>query len=156
MISKKWQYLINAPFKISDACCDIMKKRPLDLYSKLSGRKSITGMMTEESNRRKRQYIKYGCNAFESKKPYSWPIAFWTEKDIWNYIKINNIAYSKVYDMGENRTGCMFCMFGIQYESEPNRFQRMKITHPKIYNYCMNKLGCESVLNYIGINMDRK
>lgn len=52
---------------------------------------------------------------------------------------------------GCNRTGCMFCMFGCHLEKEPNRFQRMKTTHPKQYVYCMEKLGLKEVLDYIGV-----
>lgn len=47
---------------------------------------------------------------------------------------------------GLSRTGCMFCMFGAHLEKEPNRFQRMKVTHPKQYAYCMDKLGLREVL----------
>ena len=50
-----------------------------------------------------------------------------------------------------DRTGCMFCMFGCHLEKDPNRFQRMKITHPKQYDFCINKLGVGKVLNYIGV-----
>ena len=32
----------------------------------------------------------------------------------------------------------MFCGFGAHLEEEPNRFQRMSITHPKCYEICMN------------------
>lgn len=52
---------------------------------------------------------------------------------------------------GCSRTGCMFCMFGVHLEKEPNRFQRMKVTHPKQYAYCMDKLGLREVLEYIGV-----
>lgn len=49
------------------------------------------------------------------------------------------------------RTGCMFCMFGCHLEKEPNRFQRMKVTHPKQWAYCMDQLGLREVLDYIGV-----
>ena len=52
---------------------------------------------------------------------------------------------------GCERTGCMFCMFGAHLEKEPNRFQRMKQTHPKQWAYCMDKLGLREVLEYIGV-----
>ena len=39
---------------------------------------------------------------------------------------------------GCSRTGCIFCMFGCHREKEPNRFQRMKETHPRQYEYCIN------------------
>lgn len=152
MISKKWQYLINAPFKISDQCCDIMKKGPLDKYAKKTKRHPMTGMMASESVPRRMQYTKQGCNAFDNKKPISWPIAFWQERNIWDYIKENNVAYSEIYDMGYNRTGCMFCMFGVHLDSNPNRFELMSKTHPAQYKYCIDKLGCGVVLDYIGVN----
>jgi 3'-phosphoadenosine 5'-phosphosulfate sulfotransferase (PAPS reductase)/FAD synthetase len=39
---------------------------------------------------------------------------------------------------GCDRTGCIFCAFGCHLEKEPSRFQRLKQTHPRQYNYCMN------------------
>ena len=38
---------------------------------------------------------------------------------------------------GAERTGCMFCGFGSSVEKGEGRFQRMKRTHPKQYDYCM-------------------
>ena len=50
----------------------------------------------------------------------------------------------------------MFCMFGAQCEKSPNRFQKMKETHPRQYAYCMKSvedggLGLRDVLDYIGV-----
>lgn len=85
-------------------------------------------------------------------------------QDILLYLKTFNIPYCSVYGdivedsngklitTGENRTGCMFCMFGVHLEKEPNKFQRMAETHPKLYEYCIKKLGCGKVLDYIGVN----
>lgn len=69
---------------------------------------------------------------------------------------------------GCDRTGCIFCMFGCHLEKEPNRFQRLKETHPRQYAYCIgggemvdgkwqpNKdgLGLGRVLDYIGVKYD--
>ena len=72
--------------------------------------------------------------------------------------QINAIDYLGDYDpedkletTGCDRTGCMFCMFGCHLEKEPNRFQRMKQTHPKQYEYCMEQLGLKEVLEYINV-----
>ena len=46
----------------------------------------------------------------------------------------------------------MFCMFGIQFDTTPNRFQRMERDYPKQYDYCINKLGIGRVLDYVGID----
>lgn len=69
---------------------------------------------------------------------------------------------------GCDRTGCIFCMFGCHLEKEPNRFQRLKETHPRQYEYCIgggemiegkwqpNKdgLGLGKVLDYIGVKYE--
>ena len=104
----------------------------------------------------------YGCNAFDKKRPTSQPLSFWTEQDILRYIKEFNIPYAKVYGdiveengilrcTGEPRTGCFACMYGVHLEKEPNKFQRMKVSHPKLYNYCINGLGLGEVLDFIGV-----
>jgi len=151
-ISKKWRHCIKAPFKISDRCCEVMKKRPIKKYEKETGLHPFLGTMACESCHRKVLYLKTGCNSFNSKRPKSAPIAFWLEQDIWDYLKENNIHYSKIYDMGAKRTGCMFCMFGVHLEKGENRFQRMKKSHPKLWDYCINKLECGKVLDYINVN----
>ena len=38
---------------------------------------------------------------------------------------------------GCQRTGCMFCGYGCHLDKSPNRFERMKETHPKQYDYIM-------------------
>lgn len=192
----RWQFLMDAPFKIDNRCCNAMKKRPFHQYRKETGRKDIVATMASESRRRKASWILYGCNAFDLKEPRSAPMSFWTEQDVLHYIKEKNLPYCSVYGdirvkprtpededqvtfaeylnqydgeiletTGMKRTGCMFCMFGCHLEKEPNRFQKMKITHPRQYEYCIgggefvdgkwmpNKkgLGIGYVLDYIGV-----
>lgn len=146
-ISKKWKFLINAPFKISDECCGIMKKGPV---KKVKGFAYI-GIMAQDSKLREQYYIRNGCNAINLKHPHSWPMSFWVEQDIWDYIELTGIPYSKIYDLGYDRTGCMWCMFGVHMEKGKNRFQRMAITHPRQYEYCMEKLGLRKILSFMGI-----
>lgn len=77
------------------------------------------------------------------------PLSFWTDKDIWEYIRKYDIKYCSIYDKGYKRTGCMFCMFGYQCDKHPNRFELMKDTHPQIYDYCMNKLNIKEIIDFI-------
>jgi hypothetical protein len=87
------------------------------------------------------------------------------------YIVEYNIPFSSVYGnierrengqyytTGRDRTGCIWCCFGINSEKEPNRFQMLKQTHPKLYEYCMrdwNKggLGLKKVLDAINIKSE--
>ena len=51
---------------------------------------------------------------------------------------------------------CMWCMFGAHMEKEPNKFQLMQDTHPQIYDYCINKLGCGKVMDYCGIKYKKE
>lgn len=164
-ISDKWRYLVNAPFEISDRCCRVMKKAPFKRYARETGRKRITAMMACESQLRRQRYEQHGCNAFDAKEPSSMPLGFWLEQDILKYIRDNDITYASCYGdivaddlfgdhlktTGCDRTGCMFCMYGVHLEGYPNRFQRMKDTHPKQYDYCINRLGLGKVLDYIGV-----
>ena len=69
---------------------------------------------------------------------------------------------------GCDRTGCIFCMFGCHLEKDPNRFQKLKQTHPRQYKYCIGGgemvdgkwqpskegLGLGKVLDYIGVKYD--
>lgn len=146
----KWRFLIDAPFKISERCCDILKKAPFKRFENKTGLKPFVGTMATDSRNRMIQYLNTGCNSLNG-HAMSKPLSFWTEEDIWNYIRMSDLEYSQIYDMGEQRTGCIFCMFGIHLENFPNRFQRMEKHHPKQWNYCMNKLGCSKLLDYIGI-----
>lgn len=148
-IPKKYTYLAKADFKISDKCCSYLKKQPLNRYTFYSGRKPFVGFLAEESNLRLLHYYKTGCNSFNSNKVKSSPLSFWTRIDIMEYIVQNNIEYSKIYDMGYERTGCMFCGFGIHISESPNKFELMKITHPKHYKYCMDELNLKHVFEFM-------
>ena len=159
----QWKFLLNAPFRISDKCCQEMKKKPFKKIKKAG----IVGTMAEESRLRKTNWIRFGCNAFEAKRPLSSPLSFWTNQDILTYLLTYNLSISDVYGdivvddnseingqlniceilgdyrgcklktTGCERTGCMFCLYGAHLEKETGRLERMKITHPKQYDFVM-------------------
>ncbi|MGM9683151.1 MAG: phosphoadenosine phosphosulfate reductase family protein [Eubacteriales bacterium] len=161
----KYKPLISADFSISDKCCIVMKERPIKLYEKKTQKKPIMALMASESKRRENAWLKTGCNAFDGDRPTSKPMAFWTEQDVLQYIKQYNVPIASVYGdvvyekepeqtrledfgvegcgterlctTGCDRTGCIFCAFGAHLEKEPSRFQRLKETHPRQYEYCI-------------------
>lgn len=175
----RYGYLLDAPFKISDECCKVMKKKPAIHFERESGRKPIIGTMASESRLRRQRWIKYGCNVFGGKKRgASNPLSFWTDQDILEYIVKYDIPITSVYGeierdektgkyrtTGVKRTGCMFCMFGAHCRGD-RRFLDMKESYPRQYNYCINGghyneesgkwepdkngLGLAKVLDYIG------
>ena len=145
----KYGKLINADFLIGDKCCNVMKKNPVKKHEKASGNKAILATMATESKLRKNAWMANGCNAFDAKRPTSQPMSFWTEQDVLEYLRRYKVPYASVYGdiveengklktTGCQRTGCVFCGFGAHLEKEPTRFQRLKETHPKLYNYCLN------------------
>lgn len=163
----KYKFLLAAPFNISNKCCHVMKKAPIKAYQKETGKVPMTGQMASESRQRTIQWLKSGCNAFETKNPISNPMSFWTEQDVLLFIKKYNIGICSIYGdvikitgksgkynnedkdlfnkdlpllktTGCNRTGCMFCGFGCHMEKRGDgRFLRLKETHPKLYDYIM-------------------
>jgi 3'-phosphoadenosine 5'-phosphosulfate sulfotransferase (PAPS reductase)/FAD synthetase/DNA-binding XRE family transcriptional regulator len=146
--------LVNAPFKISAACCRIMKTGPLDKYAKDTGRCPYVGTLADESSKRESSYLKHGCNAYGLATPQSRPLSFWTTEDIWEYIRLKRLPYNRIYDQGECRSGCKYCLFGAQFDGEPNRFQRMKQHHPEDWRHAMEDLGYREVLDHLGIPAD--
>lgn len=155
----KYAPIIDMDFKVSAMCCGVMKKEPLKVYQELTKRRPIVATMACESQLRFINWLNVGCNAFESKDPKSKPLSFWTENDVLQYIKQNNIEIAKpygdvVYDTndeqysffgrsedklkttGMSRTGCIFCGFGCHLEKQ-SRWLLLRESHPKLYNYCI-------------------
>ena len=155
----KWQILLCAPFRVSEQCCDAMKKNTAHRYAGETKEKPIVATMAEESLLRMQKWRETGCNAFEGKRPIGKPMSFWTEQDVLRFIVDRELPIASVYgdivaSDGENdynatlidcklhctgcqRTGCMFCAFGAHLEKGENRFERMKHTHPKHYKFCI-------------------
>lgn len=162
---EKYKPLLDVDFNVSHRCCDVMKKTPSHNYAKKTGRKPMTAQMATESRLREQQWIKSGCNGFNMSSPTSNPMSFWTEQDVIQYIKQHDIPIAAVYGKpeyvnapeqmrledygiecggceelrltGVKRTGCIFCGFGCHLDESPNKFERLKITHPRQYEYCI-------------------
>lgn len=158
-LSKKWYPLLDTDFKISNRCCYVMKKNTFHKFENETNLKPMVATMAEESRQRMSSYFAGECNQFSAKRPVSHPMYFWNEQDVLQYIKKYNLSISSVYGdiieengilrtTGVYRTGCMFCMYGVHLEQVGNtRFDKMKKTHPKQYDYIMNKLNGKHVLN---------
>lgn len=157
----KWKPLLDVDFRLSANCCSVMKKYPIKAHAKRTGKHPITAQMATESRLRTQKWLQHGCNGFDMKEPKSNPMSFWTEQDVLQYIKQNDIPIAsvygdivykdesgfeyndsltndgKLYTTGFHRTGCIFCAFGCHLEQEPSRFQRLKETHPRQYQFCI-------------------
>ena len=142
--------MVSLPIRFSHKCCLVMKEAPLRTFERQHHMHPIMGTMATESMRRKQAWMAVGCNAFDGAVPSSKPLSVWTEQDILRYLMQFNVPYcsiygeiqedtdGKLYTTGATRTGCIFCGFGCHHDKAPTRFQRLKQSHPKQYEYCIN------------------
>lgn len=87
-------------------CCGIRKVDPLtDILGKYDA--WITGIRRDQAptraNAKKVEYdVKFGLIKFN-------PLASWTQEDVWNYIRNNNVIYNPLHDQNYPSIGCSHC-----------------------------------------------
>ena len=92
------------PTRLIRWCCQEYKEKGG------SGKFKIIGVRADESARRKGLWKEIVVN--KNMGTISCPILYWTDADIWQYIRDNNIPYCKLYDEGFSRLGCVGCPIG--------------------------------------------
>lgn len=162
-ISEKWKYMVYEDIDLTSKCCDILKKEPVKRFEKETGLSAIIGVTADESSLRKQQYnINGTCNVFGDRN-ISKPLSIFTEADIWALIEKFNVEICSVYFdqiidgelvKGEERTGCAYCGFGVQFEDkESTKFHRLHKREPKRYFSIMDKLGFRKALSKLNIQV---
>lgn len=96
MVQKK-----GLPRRQARWCCEVIKEWGGE------GRVVLTGIRWQESTRRKQRKMYETC--CHNNKWFVNPIIDWTEKEIWEYIRENNLPYCSLYDEGFKRLGCVLC-----------------------------------------------
>lgn len=150
-------YEILRQVKISQACCDILKKEPSEkVQAEMDIDVIFKGLMAAESRSRQTNFISRGY-LFKSHRPHLeksgdpfWhcnPISIWTDDDIWAYINRFNVPYAALYDMGWTdrdgkyhkikRNGCMGCGTDLLYKN--NHMAMLRRTHQKQWLVFMKK-----------------
>lgn len=88
------------------ACCGIRKVEPLN-------RVLATADVWICGLRRDQSATRHEISLFEQDEAHGIykvnPIAYWSEQDVWDYIKKNNIPYNKLHDQGYPSIGCEPC-----------------------------------------------
>ena len=138
------KYGVYKDLPISDKCCDKLKKEPIRRKARELGMKcAILGILASESYQREKDWLEYGCNVFYKRQDnQSRPLSFWNDEDILEYIEKYKVRIPALYEKGYSRNGCMYCGFGVHLEENgSNRFQRLKCTHPKQYEYFLKNFG---------------
>lgn len=88
------------------ACCAVRKLEPLQRA--LTGKKAwVTGLRAEQS------VTRHGLIASEQDQQYDLrklnPLHDWTEKDVWDYIRAQNVPYNALHDKFYPSIGCAPC-----------------------------------------------
>lgn len=73
-----------------------------------AGRLILTGVRKSESVKRSKRRMVETCFKDGSKR-YLNIIINWSDPEVWDFIKENNVPYCKLYDEGFNRIGCLMC-----------------------------------------------
>lgn len=128
------------------ACCIYLKELPMrDACKKYGIEATITGLRCAESGVRMFVIAQRGQFYHTAKWGSLWryhPIGFWTRKQVWAYLKENDIPINQIYLKGVDRSGCMPCTGFLYWEKQlakasPKMYrivQRMRKV-PLMYDY---------------------
>ncbi len=100
---------INAFYEsveLRKGCCHVRKVEPLQRA--LAGKRAwITGMRAQQSATRQGLPVQTfdEANGLEKFNP----LADWTEKEVWTYIKLNDVPYNALHDKHYPSIGCAPC-----------------------------------------------
>lgn len=137
----KYQFSEGAPFKISDKCCDKMKKAPLKKYQKENNKPySIIGIMHAEGGQRETaKCLAFSGNKLKAFQPL---VPVTKEWEDW-FIDTYNVEICSIYLPPYNfeRTGCKGCPFALHLEKEldalekyfPNERKQCEIIWKPVY-----------------------
>jgi phosphoadenosine phosphosulfate reductase len=99
------------------------------------GRLVMTGIRHAESNNRAKRKLFEESRA-EKGKFFLHPIIYWSDSDVWDYIKRNNMKYCCLYDQGKSRIGCIMCPM-----QNTKGMLKDKEMFPKYYNAYLRAFG---------------
>jgi len=149
-------YGILRQVKVSQACCDVIKKEPSErVQAELGVDLIFKGLMASESRARMKNFCSRGYTFVGARRRYlgdkpfwhSQPMAIWTDEDVWAYISRFNLPYAPLYDMGYTdrqgsfhrirRNGCMGCATDLLFPN--NHMSMLRRTHPKAWETFMRR-----------------
>lgn len=164
------------PFKVSAKCCYYLKEKPCDDWARKHNSVPYLGMMASEGGRREKSLMINGCNYFGKSVIRSCPFAIFNRQDVLQlaleldvpvpeiYGEIRRKPDGTLYTTKAQRTGCSMCGFGIHLEKRPHRFDRLRESNPREWEFWMyrcatdlgtgEKFGWGRVLNYIGVEWE--
>jgi len=126
-----WELIPNKlmpPTRTVRYCCEILKER------KFKNQHILTGVRWDESNSRKNRGVHESLHVKKDKRIVYFdenddhqkltnicmsknriatnPMIDWLDREVWEYVKSNNIKMNPLYDKGYKRVGCIGCPMG--------------------------------------------
>jgi len=102
LLSRLVERTSGPPTRIARWCCEEYKEGAGDDACR------IIGVRAAESPRRKATWKQITRNN-KNDGIFICPIIYWTDDDVWEFHRIRNIPYCKLYDEGFKRLGCIGC-----------------------------------------------
>jgi phosphoadenosine phosphosulfate reductase len=90
------------PTRMARWCCEVYKEHGGN------GRFRLLGVRAAESPRRKKQWKMVSVQGKTKGKALS-PILYWSDVDVWDFIRDRKLPYCSLYDEGFKRLGCVGC-----------------------------------------------
>lgn len=156
------------PTRMVRYCCDVLKEGGGE------GRFVVTGVRRAESGKRSKrlavEFDAYGSNGKKAKsqrekfyllndndekrnmietcvikgKNILNPIIDWSDTDVWEYIKQNNLSYCKLYDEGFKRLGCVGCPLNPKnQEKELEIYPKFKQAYIRAFDRMIKRMEVE-------------
>jgi len=128
-------------------CCKILKHEPmLKFIQNYKPGMVFVGLLGDEGRQRRWAYIFKGGPIYKAEHDNVMkciPLIWWTTRDIWHYLRMNNIPINPAYEKyGIERTGCIPCTGFIHWEKE------MIKVNPKMYRKVQHDLGQNLIEDY--------
>ncbi|RIV17619.1 phosphoadenylyl-sulfate reductase [Alicyclobacillaceae bacterium I2511] len=99
-----------------NACCVIRKVTPLTkILQEYDG--WITGIRRDQAQTRTNSQVLEWDTKFELVKVN--PLAFWTEEQMWAYIRCHDVPYNPLHDKGYPSIGCTHCTKSVKPGEDP-------------------------------------
>lgn len=151
------------PTRVTRYCCEFLKERGGE------GRFCVTGVRKAESSKRAHrgglelsekksgwreaydpdnpdQELIHVCQMKASR--YLNPIIDWTDDDVWEFIKTNNLRYCKLYDEGYTRLGCIGCPMSSHQKEELERYPAFKRAYIRAFQKMLDNMDISSKANW--------
>lgn len=119
------------PTRLIRYCCDELKENVGNI-----GDTVLLGVRWAESNGRSKRTMV----SFWKGKTCINPIIDWTDDDVWEFIKGNNIPYCELYDKGFTRLGCLGCPLSSNQEKEFEIYPKYKQNYINAFDHMLDNL----------------